>query len=477
MPFFPKGFRPTVQLPSALPVLIRGAVVSFLLAILCIPLPAKAVLTWFEGAVQYSVQDASVVLIQQNLYERQEYEAVGAYIGLDPWVWDPVAKDWVYGVMPGETWTWNWLDVKTGEIIASYSTSFVGGDDLCWSHGECGAIAWLWRALGFRCMPEEDHYQVEVLHDNVMIGADTFRPTRFVPRIDRSIFPDSIAPKRTISAEGESAEFNVLVKDDLGCDETLEGVRVKYTATVVGGSNGQTYFQHGAIGTGKFSSMGYNSTLNPGGAGEKDTVIEGDSDSDGIFKARYQAYDHGADENIRIEVKRPATDSDPEVVGEPAEKELRIAIPGLIQITQDHAPLAFADGGTCPHDPSPRWLTPNTRSRVMTLASIYHLTTGRLLSLNDGSLPYGGVLAKRRVAVETDLCHGSHRQGVDIDLNSIDRLVGTPGQESPGENMRTTNIDFRGEQWTLLDYVDFWAEELDGTDYHGTSSIHYRFPN
>lgn len=476
MLFFPMDFPPVRQLPPGLLSLLRGAAVSCLLAVLCIPLPARAVFSWFEGAVQYSVQDASVVLIRQSLYERQEYDAVGAYIGLDPWVWDPVAKEWVYGVMPGETWTWNWLDVKTGEVIASYSTSFVGGENLCWSHGECGAIGWMWRALGLRCMPEKDRYQVEVLHDNVMIGADTFRPTRFVPRIERAILPDSIAPKRTISAEGESAEFNVLVKDDLGCDEPLEGVRVKYTATVVGGSNGQTYFQHGAIGTGKFSSMGYNSTLNPGGAGEKDTVIEGDSDGDGIFKARYQAQDHGADENIRIEVKRPATDSDPEVVGEPADKELRIAIPGLIQITQDNAPLAFADGGTCPHDPSPHWLTPNTRSRVMTLASIYHLQTGRLLSLNDGSLPYGGALARQRIVGESGLCHGSHRQGNDIDINSDDRLVGTPGHEPVGENLRTTQITFQGKSVTLLDYLTHWAGRLGGRRIP-EEPIHYRFPN
>jgi len=476
MPFFPKGFRSAVQLSPPLSALHRSAGLVCLLAILYMPLPARAVPSWFDGLVQLS-SSGSMVAIRNNLYERQQYYAAGAGLRIDPWVTEPNTGNRIYDVQPGETWTWILRDTKTGTAIETYTVTYVGGDDLCWSNGVCGPAVRRWVMWPLRCVPEQNRYVVEIYHDGMMIGADTFRPTRFVPRIDRAIFPDSIAPKRTSSAEGESAEFNVLVKDDLGCDEPLEGVRVKYTATVVGRTNGQTYFTHGEIGTGKFISLGYNSTLNPGGAGEKDTVIEGDSDVDGIFKARYQVYDHGADENIRIEVKRPATDSEPEVVGEPVDKELRIAIPGLIQITQDNAPLAFADGGSCPHDPSPHWLTPNTRSRVMTLASIYHLTTGRLLSLNDGSLPYGGVLAKRRVAVETDLCHGSHRQGVDIDLNSSDRLVGTPGQEPIGENMRTTKIDFRGKQRPLLDYVDFWAEKLDGTDYHGTNSIHYRFPN
>lgn len=252
---------------------------------------------------------------------------------------------------------------------------------------------------------------------------------------------------------------------------------------MVGGTNGQGYFAAGDIGTGKFTSRGYNAVLSPGGAHESDTVIEGDTDSNGLFIARYRAQDHGAEEKITFEVKRPATASDPEVKGVSREEPLLIAIPGLVRITHDNGLLAFRDGGGCvsdagnPHNPLPHWLTPNTRSRVIALAAIYHLQTERLLSLNDGSLPLGGVIARRRGNEDADHCHDSHRQGVDIDFNSHDRQVGQPGQEPVGENMRSTMSEFREEQWTLLEYLDYLANKLGGIDYHGTSSIHYRFPD
>lgn len=439
--------------------------------------PAQAVPSSFGALLQVVAPNLPIVSIQNNRFERQVYVAAGALVSFEPWVWDAQKREWVYSVQPGESWVWVLRDMKTGYMLASHGVHYVGGEDMCWSDGACGPYTWRWVAWPLQCMPEEERYKIEIYHDNLPLGADYFRPTRFVPKIEQASLLESIAPKRTTESDGDATEIAVYLRDDLDCGQPIKEGRVKLAAMVTGGTNGQTYFTHGDIGTGKFSSLGFNSTLNPGGAGEKDTVIEGDSNDEGIFKARYQAHDHDADENIRIEVERPATDDDPKLTGEPADEALRIAVPGLVRITHDNAPLAFADGGTCPHDPSPHWLTPNTRSRVMTLASIYHLTTGRLLSLNDASLPYGGVLATRRVSSEADLCHGSHRQGIDIDFNSVDRLVGTPGQEPPGENMRTTNIDFRGEQWALLDYVDFWAEKLGGTDYHGTNSIHYRFPN
>lgn len=69
---------------------------------------AHAVPTWFEGLVQTAPPYQSVVPIQNNLFERQHYTAVGARVGFQPWVWDPVALEWVYAVAPDETWTWQW---------------------------------------------------------------------------------------------------------------------------------------------------------------------------------------------------------------------------------------------------------------------------------------------------------------------------------------------------------------------------------
>lgn len=148
----------------------------------------------------------------------------------------------------------------------------------------------------------------------------------------------------------------------------------------------------------------------------------------------------------------------------PPTKELRIAIPGLVRITSDLAHIGFADTGGCPHNPKPHWLMPHTHQKVNTLADIYHIETGRMLSINDASLEYGGVIANKLRDISPTKnardahCHGSHRQGIDIDLNRVD----TGGMDMSVD-------DAGGGPLTLLEFMEHFVV-------HGfQGSLHYTY--
>ena len=437
-------------------------------------LPAHTVPSQFDSLVQVSVSDSVVVSnIQNNLFRRQDYLAAGARVTFNPWVWDPEIEEWVYAVAPGEEWSWFWRDLDSGALIAAHSISFVGGSQLCWSNGECGTFGSWWAALPMQCMPEGDRVRVDTYHNGQFLGADHFRPTRFVPEFHEPSMAPEIEPKRTSSGTGQSTPVGVFVTDDLGCMRPVQNARVTMASTVVGGSNAQKYFSDGDMGTGRFSSLGFNSVLNPGGPSQNDTVIQGDTDVHGFFQTQYQAQDHGVEEIITANVRRPAAGGEPEVIGAALEQQLRIAVPDLVRITEDLGPVGFVDGGGCPHDPKPHWLTPRTRALVLELAEIYHEKTARKLSLNDASLPLGGVIANRGGAGRNARCHGSHRQGIDIDINRVDM---------GGMNMTVETVAQRDTTMILLEFMDEMVEDLGGSLHHShnndgqLTSIHWRLP-
>lgn len=158
---------------------------------------------------------------------------------------------------------------------------------------------------------------------------------------------------------------------------------------------------------------------------------------------------------------------------------MRIAIPGLVQITAENGFVGFADKGGCPHDPKPHWLTPRAKSKVLVLAAIYNLRTERRLSLNDASLPLGGVIANKLKDISPTKeardahCHGSHRQGIDVDINRVDM---------GGRNMTVEVVEDHGREGTLLDFMDEQVTDLNGSLHHThnqageLTSIHWRLP-
>ncbi|WP_156820438.1 hypothetical protein [Thioalkalivibrio thiocyanodenitrificans] len=436
---------------------------------------AQALDVRFDGLIQFA-SGGSVHLMQDNLFERQEYRFAGARVIFQPWQWDPEEQEWIYLVQPGDTFSWRWHDVADGRLVAWHDIRYLGGENQCWSNGHCGPGGRFsaGAATGVFCMPDESRRSVATYFNGKPIGSDAFRATRFVPRVEPEISERRIEPRRTRSAEGQSTLIGGRVVDDLGCNQALPGVEVTIEATVRGGTNGQIYLAENDIGTGRFHGLGDGAVLNPDGPQQKDTVIRVETDAGGYFQARYQAEDHGAEERIRFTPRRPATVADPEVFGSESGEDLLIAVPGLVRITSELAHVGFGDRGGCPHDPKPHWLTPGTLETVITLADIYYIETGRMLSLNDASLEHGGVIANKLRDISPTKeardahCHDSHRQGIDIDFNSVDM-----GRV----NLRVATIEFRGEPWTLLKYLNYLAGRFDGIDFHGTSSIHYRFPD
>jgi hypothetical protein len=105
------------------------------------------------------------------------------------------------------------------------------------------------------------------------------------------------------------------------------------------------------------------------------------------------------------------------------------------------------------------------------LAEIYFANTGRYLSLNDASLPLGGVIANLNNEGRDKSCHGSHRFGIDIDINRHD---------SEGRNIQTETIEANKKQESALEYMDEWVKEIRGEIHHThrgdrrLKSIHWR---
>lgn len=93
-----------------------------------------------------------------------------------------------------------------------------------------------------------------------------------------------------------------------------------------------------------------------------------------------------------------------------------VRIPGLTRLPTSTAFHITARGGTASH-PEGTWGTLNTVGRAVYLASEYFKITGRRLSINDLSLPKGGVFD---IDSNWTKPHASHRTGTDMDLNRAD---------------------------------------------------------
>lgn len=321
----------------------------------------------------------------------------------------------------GDTWTWEWENLTTGEISKSTSITYLGGEDYCWSNGYCGqAGAW---SAGWPeyCQPEDDQFAMRILFNGAVVEEYRFRPTRFIPKIINILYAGQIQPRRLSTDDPQATAISVNVQDQRGCGVFLEDVTVTMTSTIVSGSNEHDHIPDGARGTGRFESLGYDSEVDPDTPKTKGTVIEGKTDSEGFFQARYQAQKLAGIDTITIQPTRPHTDTLPPRIGDAVERQITVGFMGFQEITATNAPVIFADGGTCPgHGQLPHWLTPVALQGAQAVAQIYYDTTGNKLSLNDASLPLGGLIDNQYGGGRNAECHVSHRQGIDIDINKVD---------------------------------------------------------
>lgn len=436
----------------------------------------------FNGPYQYAANDGyRPVALTNNRYKRNDYEGVGAQLDL--------YAGFAARPEQGDSWFISLDRRDSGARLAQAKIHYDEQQD-CYMMGTtalaCGIrensdapddISYAYLSVFFfgQCLRTENYdlvleYQLagELLTPSHK-SPFQFRPTRFRPKLRELVVPANLEPRRYRGLEGEVGDISIAYMDDLGCSTKVEDAEVTLTATVVGGTNGQAYLASGNRGTGVFTSLGYDAEVDetPDIMGTK---ITGYTDENGVFKARYQAQDHGAEETLKFDVKLPELDGEPAYIGEAIEVDITLSIMGLVQISEANGHVAFADLGTCPHSPLPHWFTPEARSKMISLAAQYYYLTGRYLSLNDASLPLGGVIANKKGAGRDAACHKSHRHGIDIDLNGEDRNP----DGSVGMSMDTAQIEVNGDKITLLQWLTRRAQGLGGIKIE-EEPIHYRF--
>ena len=309
-----------------------------------------------------------------------------------------------------------------------------------------------------------------------------------------------------------STRVHAVITDDLGCDSRIADARVRFTNTITEDDqidHGHAHFDSEDVGTGTYSGLDtFEWSLIDDGREDTATIIEGLTAANGTFAADYEADEIGLSELVTASVTRDQTAAAPEVTGEDEEAQLRIRIPGLVKIDHEAISADRADAGVCPHNPAADWLTAPSLARLGVVTETYFGLTERKLSLNDGSLPFGGFIENAR-DLETGTpggrdarCHRSHRLGIDIDLNSF-HGAGDPGGTAllrcRGERIPTCDARDRrveelkqicdigtfeievgdseeNEEILLICAVDHVFEREDG-DRITSEGIHYRFPN
>jgi hypothetical protein len=280
--------------------------------------------------------------------------------------------------------------------------------------------------------------------------------------------PELIQPRGFAYVDNaQTADYYLVITDDLGCNQPLDGVEVTVEAHVSSDEAAHGHMRSEG-GTGTFTSAGFDSVVT-----EEPPRITGKTQY-GLYQVAYKAGEHGVHESITTTLKRPATSIDPALNVPSVSTLLKMEIPDLVRMTTEDGPMIFADGGTCPHDPEPNWFTSDTKGRMIDVANWYFYATGRNLSLNDSSLQYGGVIDNKKEGGRSAQCHISHRRGNGIDINSADS-GGVDMLTSPLVMGGLEVIIVDGKPWLLVDFLTHLASWVEGAR-HKEETIHYRFP-
>lgn len=95
---------------------------------------------------------------------------------------------------------------------------------------------------------------------------------------------------------------------------------------------------------------------------------------------------------------------------------LEVGITGMERLPDTGPTWEVVRGGTANH-PDANWLRNDAKQTLMMIAQIYYMKSGRLLSINDMSLPLGGMFDLDG-QYSTNGGHTSHRRGLDADINT-----------------------------------------------------------
>lgn len=470
-------------------VYLYGRLLSSFVAILCLSLYGAAyaavsgdLVDVLEGNLP---SDGVRVKITDGTFHRQTYNAMGGRVVLAAYEWDESIGAYVWAIQPGDTLKFIWRDSESGEVVGEKATTYLGGENSCWSTGHCGQLTNWTSLFEVQCMLETSNIEVETYFNNVMFGAASAKPERFHPAVSIEAFPNNIRPKRYKGLEGETGDISLLVVDDLECGAKISDAVVRLEAKIVPGTNGHGYdMGEKGIGTGKFVPVGYEAVVNPDEDEDvKDTVVEGVSDENGIFKVQYQAQDHALLEQLTITVKRPENGVDPEIIAkEKSVQNLKISVPGLSLLTASSGYFSFRDFGSCVHSEPVNYVTSAYRSKLIALSAVYYAKTGMRLSLNDASLPWGGFIANFKGTKKEDgesvtydggrdaPCHKSHRFGIDVDLNKDEWITAA----DRGRDINVEEVEEGDRSVTAITYLTSLMKRY-GACRVIEEPIHYRY--
>lgn len=417
-------------------------------------------------------------------YHRDTYDSVWLTFQLSPvWIYDPALGRYIYAATPGENWSWKWIEVTHNITLSEGQISYVGGEAYCWSSGTCGAVAAWGIGISARCFDETEH-RVELYHNGALVGSRLFKPTRFSPKIVGLTHQPAITPELPADnftarygyplarQEGGKTDLYLRIMDNLGCQKPLKDVQVQVKNTILPGSGGHSHFTDAdERGTGSYSALNPDDTF-PDSADP--TRILGKTNEQGKWRTEYAAGEFGLIEKIEISAVRPTESGDMER-RDSTWSAVTINIPTVLTTPYNGVGgMVFADGGTCDHDPLPddgyvessaRYMSIPLASRLVILDGIYsYITNGRHLSLNDASLPYGGLFDKGQRTGRP--CHQSHRRGIDIDINHED------AQEI---DIRSVVTMVNGELMTLKRWLINFGPHLSLYQVIEDNSLHFRF--
>lgn len=295
---------------------------------------------------------------------------------------------------------------------------------------------------------------------------DNFKPTRFQPKAGKVLAGSLFSiPPVLENVAPENTTISVLVEDNRGCNRPLEGIPISLKNTIEPKSGSHKHFSDDSeIGTGK-----YVSSIPPWTASnEEQTHIASMTDNEGLLTANYQAGELGVQENVLVTVINTETDEQLTT-----SKTVDIKIPGLAPLEGGpYIVLGSYDPG-CDEEhnlgPTKRlsnYLIPAALVNVENVANQYNAMFSRQLSFNDASLAYGGLFDN---GTRAGKCHVSHRQGIDIDLNSTD---------ADGKNVRGEVQGVNGKSQALLSIIKTMVEDNEGCQIKEKGNpppIHFRF--
>lgn len=441
---------------------------------------AKA-LSEFSGLTQYTSGFASAQLISDQIYDRYKYDMVGGrfdILNYRTYSGDVAVPD------DGDTWKLElYQSGGLGPIgitmliyDASLNCLLVNGISplFCNFAVPPGEYGWKYYTVDIswtrKCAKTTDHSVFA--YEPTQSSNWPFRPTRFRPGFYAVLTPESMRPflpgdnysnnRRLLPVQGDTSPIQAFVTDDLGCLRPVVDAEVSFEMRVTPNTGGHAHFSSlFESGTGRFVLR--DGSPEPRTTNSTQTKISAQTDPYGHVLAYYKAGEHGTTETLVATARIDAVSEKDPAWEVTAEKTVNVKVPGLIEVANNSADHAFIYGGGCPHNPEARWMSPEMAAKTGALSSWYSTTFGAQLSLNDASLQFGGFFDNNteKGGGRDARCHGSHRQGIDIDINSIDR---------GGANIRYAVVGKR----TRLELLTHRAEMLWMEKIPEGYSIHFR---